>query len=196
MKPRPIGPVSLGVPAARAAGSLRLSRRLRRGRMARVKASVTGSTGGRAEGSVRSVTGTSDGRAEGSVRSVTASTGGRAEGSVRSVTGTSDGRAEGSVRSVTGTSGGRAEGSVRSVTGATDGLGFGQLTKRLSIITREPRAPRAKGGKSLSSETQPQALHASREAAGKWRTERELKTRPQPLGPLARPSPRVALTLI
>ena len=151
MKPRPIGPVSLGVPAARAAGSLRLSRRLRRGRMARVKASVTGSTGGRAEGSVRSVT---------------------------------------------GPTGGRAEGSVRSVTGTSGGLGFGQLTKRLTSITREPRAPRAKGGKSFSSETLPQALHASREAAGKWRTERELKSRRQPLGPLARPSPRVALTLI
>ena len=166
MKPRPIGPVSLGVPAARAAGSLRLSRRLRRGRMARVKASVTGSTGGRAEGSVRSVTGPTGGLGFGQLPE-------RRTVEPKARLGQSPER-----RTV--------EPKAR----------FGQLTKRLSIITREPQAPRAKGGKSFSSETLPQALHASREAAGKWRTERELKTRRQPLGPLARPSPRVALTLI
>ena len=149
--------------------------------MARVKASVTGSTGGRAEGSVRSVTGTSDGRAEGSVRSVTGSTGGLGFGKLperRTV--------EPKARF----------GQLPERRTVEPKARFGQLTKRVSIITREPRAPRAKGGKSFSSETLPQALHASREAAGKWRTERELKSRRQPLGPLARPSPRVALTLI
>ena len=89
--------------------------------MARVKASVTGSTGGRAEGSVRSVTGP---------------TGGRAEGSVRSVTGTSDGRAEGSVRSVN-------EAPINHYTRAASAAG--KRRKKLqfrnppSSSTREPR---------------------------------------------------------
>ena len=149
--------------------------------MARVKASVTGSTGGRAEGSVRSVTGPTGGLGFGQLPER------RAVEPKARLGQLPDRRAvEPKARL----------GQLPERRTVEPKARLGQLTKRLSIITREPRAPRAKGGKSFSSETHPQALHASREAAGKWRTERELKTRRQPLGPLARPSPRVALTLI